>query len=118
MSVITAARIPRQPTGQHPAEVDLSTLPEHIREVIEHALEAALQAPDNDVYFDHMTTAITASGIRAPRKGEIARCGCTSCYCDVLYDADDPDVNLYNDGAHEIPQCPGCADRHPGRDAE
>ncbi|MDX3232936.1 hypothetical protein [Streptomyces sp. ME19-01-6] len=118
MSVITAARIPRQPTNQQPTQVDLTELPEDTRQLIEHALEAARNAPDNDVYFDHMTTAITAAGIRQPRHGEIVRCGCTSCHCDVLYDVDDPDAWLYNDGAHEIPQCPGCADEHPGTNAE
>ncbi|MFD8384283.1 hypothetical protein ACFV2X_38175 [Streptomyces sp. NPDC059679] len=117
MSVISAARIPSQTTKQ-PAEIDLTTLPEHIRQTVENALEAALRAPDNDVYFDHMTTAITASGIREPRNHELARCACTSCYCDVLYDADDPDAWTYTDGVREVPQCPGCADRHPGRDAE
>lgn len=117
MSVITAARIPSQTTKQ-PTEVDLTTLPEDTRQLIEHALESARNAPDNDTYFRHMTTAILAAGIRTPRNRELVRCGCVSCYCDVIYDADDPDAHLYNDGAHEIPQCPGCADDHPGRDAE
>jgi hypothetical protein len=118
MSVLTAARIPRQPTSQRPAEVDLTTLPEHTQQLIEHALEAAREAPDNDEYFRHMTTAVLAAGIRTPRNRELVRCACVDCFCDVLYDGDDPDARLYNDGAHEISQCPSCADRHPGRDAE
>lgn len=118
MSVITAARIPRQPTDQLPAEVDLTTLPENVQQAIEHALEAAREAPDNTDYFKHMTTAILAAGIRVPRNRELVRCGCTSCYCGVLFDGDDPDANLYNDGVREIPQCPACADDHRGVTAE
>ena len=118
MSVTTAARIPHQPTGQRPAEVDLTTLPDTAQQLVEHALEAARNAPDNDEYFRHMRSAILAAGIRQPRHCELVRCGCPNCYCDTLYDGDAPDAHLYNDGAREIPQCPGCADRHPGRDAE
>ncbi|MFJ1993028.1 hypothetical protein [Streptomyces asiaticus] len=116
MSVITAARIPRQPTDQQSTEVDLTTLPWALQQVIETALEAARNAPTNDEYFAHMATATTASGLRT-RRGELARCAC-DCMCDVLYDADDPDAHLFHDGAREVPQCPGCADDHRGRDAE
>jgi hypothetical protein len=124
MTVMSAARIPHQPTGQLPAEVDLTTLPDTAQQLVEHALEAARNAPNNDEYFRHMRSAILAAGIRQPRHGELVRCGCATCnyLCDVLYDADDPDAHLYsvavNDGVREIPQCPGCADDHPGRGAE
>jgi NAD-dependent SIR2 family protein deacetylase len=116
MTVITAARIPRQPTGQLPTEVDLTTLPDVLQQVIETALESARNAPNNDEYFRHMTTAILAAGIHT-RHGELARCAC-DCMCDVLYDADNPNAHLFHDGAHEIPQCPACADDHPGTNAE
>ena len=117
MSVVTAARIPRQPTKQ-PAEIDLNTLPEDTRQRIETALEAARNACDNDAYFEQMDKAIDAAGIRTPRNRELARCGCTTCWCDVIYDGDDPDAHLYNAAAREIPPCPGCADRPRGRGVE
>ncbi|MFD8516511.1 hypothetical protein ACFV27_36900 [Streptomyces antimycoticus] len=115
MSVMSPARTTGQ-TTHRPTEVDLTTLPWTLQQVIETALENARNAPTNDEHFRHMRTATTASGIHT-RRGEAARCAC-DCMCDVLYDADDPDAWLYNDGAREVPQCPVCADDHRGHNAE
>ncbi|GHJ34265.1 hypothetical protein TPA0910_86980 [Streptomyces hygroscopicus subsp. sporocinereus] len=116
MSVMTPARTTGKPTDHRTTEVDITTLPWPLQQVIETALEGARNAPTNDEYFRHMRTVITASGIHTSR-GEAARCAC-DCMCDVLYDADDPDAHLFHDGVREVPQCPGCADDHRGRDAE
>lgn len=48
-------------------------------------------------------------------EGEIRKCACT-CWCSVIFDADDPDTHVveesdgYNLGRI---QCPWCADQHP-----
>lgn len=116
MSVLTAARIPHQPTGQQPAEVTHTNLTDEQQQRFENAMHDAYQATTPDTYAAHMARAIDACGIN-PGSGEIIRCGCCIA-CDQIYDAADRDARTYWDGTHYIPQCPGCADDHPGRDAE
>jgi hypothetical protein len=62
-------------------------------------------------YAPLMATLAALTGLTG---GETRKCAC-SCWCPVLFDADDPDAHViehsdgYNLGRH---QCPWCADQH------
>lgn len=115
MSVMSAARIPRQPTGKRPAEVNLSDVALPIRdEFLDYMDQADSTISVTEILLAHRAAA-DLIGLQLPARSVIAVCSC-DCNCLTVFDADQ--AHEYDDGYGRTVQCPGCADDHPGRDAE
>ena len=115
MSVMSAARIPVQPTSQLPVEVNLSDLPTAVRDRfldLMDQVDSTISVPEILLLNADAASII---GLRLPPRGEIAVCSC-GCNCLIVFDLDQ--AHEYDDGYGRTLQCPGCADDHRGRDAE
>jgi hypothetical protein len=92
-------------------EADYNALPAPAQDAFTLLMEQADTARDNDEYLPLMKAIAALAGLPT---GEIRKCAC-SCWCPVIFDADNPDAHViaygegYNLGRH---QCPTCADRH------
>lgn len=101
---------------QNQATVNYTDLPERTQTHFDRLMELADQAANATEYDTLMTALIAVTGITGVRHNDIRKCACPACYCDRIFDADDPDAlvteesNGYNLGRL---QCPDCADDHP-----
>ncbi|NUP35754.1 MAG: hypothetical protein HOY76_01705 [Streptomyces sp.] len=107
---MTPARTTPQAT-----EVNLFDLPLPIRDkFLDYMDQADTTISVTEIRLAH-TAAAQLIGMQLPPRGEIAVCSCP-CFCQIIFDVDQ--AHEYNDGYGPTFQCPGCADDHPGRDAE
>ena len=93
------------------AEADYNTLTQGQQQRFDDLLEQADHARSNHEYLPLMQALAGLTGLPA---GEIRKCGC-SCYCPVIFDADNPDAHVieWTDGYNlGRVQCPTCTDRH------
>ena len=91
-------------------EADYNTLTTAAQDKFDRLMEQADDAVPGE--YEHVMGRI-ADLVGLPEV-DIRKCGC-SCWCPVIFDANDPDAHVieygegYNLGRH---QCPTCADRH------
>ena len=102
MAVMTRARTR--------TEADYNTLTAAAQDKFDALMEQAdIAGPAN--YADIMGRIADLVGLP---EGEIRKCGC-SCWCPVIFDADDPNAHVIEEsGGYNLGrvQCPTCADRH------
>ena len=95
-------------------EADYNTLPTTAQNTFDQLMEEADTAGTPQHFFEVMARAARLIGMLLPPSGDIRKCGC-SCWCPVIFDAEDPDAHVieespgYNLGRV---QCPTCTDRH------
>ncbi|MEU8740557.1 hypothetical protein AB0K62_13435 [Streptomyces halstedii] len=101
---------------QNQATVNYDALPTGTQDLVDHLLTQADNTASANEYETLMASLIAITGITGVRHNDIRKCACPACYCDRIFDADDPDAlvteesNGYNLGRL---QCPDCADDHP-----
>jgi hypothetical protein len=97
-----------------PSTVNYTTLTPAQQHGFDQLMEQADTAGTTDHFLDLMARAANAIGMRLPASGDIRRCAC-SCYCGLVFDAEDPDAHVIEwTGGYNLGrvQCPTCADRH------
>lgn len=103
MAVMTAALVRR--------EANYNALTKAQQERFDQLMEQADEARSNTEYLPLMTALAALAGLPA---GEIRKCGC-SCYCPVIFDANDDNAHVIEEtGGYNLGrvQCPTCADWH------
>lgn len=93
--------------------IHLDRLPRTTQDAFEYLMDKADQAADRldlHAYAERHQEAIQLLGIRRPADGELARCTCTNCYCEAIFDA--AKARTYMVGSVELVQCETCADEH------
>lgn len=99
-------------TQNRPTEVHLRTLHPQIRSAFDEVMDQAaeLDQADGALYRHLHSDAADTIGIQLPVDGELARCDCGYCTCDLVCAA--AQVRSYLDGTVWRTQCPACADAH------
>lgn len=93
-------------------EADYTALTPSQQDRFDELLEQADHARSN---LDYLPLMQALAGLTGLPTGEIRKCGC-SCYCPVIFDADDEDAHVIEwTGGYNLGrvQCPTCHDRHP-----
>lgn len=101
-------------TQKHPT-ADYTALTSHDQNRFDTLMEQADTAATATEYEALMTALAALTGLP---DGELRKCGC-SCWCPVIFDADDPDTHVIEEtGGYNLGriQCPWCADQHPETD--
>ncbi len=93
----------------HP-EADYNALPDAVQDQFDQLMEQADIAGPAD-FAPLMRAIAILTGLTA---ADIRKCGC-SCWCPVIFDAEDPDAHVIEQsGGYNLGrvQCPTCTDRH------
>ncbi|MCA1224117.1 hypothetical protein [Streptomyces sp. 8L] len=100
-------------TQKLPAEVHLRTLHPQLRSTFDDLMDQAdaIDTPSDWPLYQHLhADAAHIIGIQLPADGELARCDCGHCTCDIVCAA--RYVRSYLDGTVWRTQCPACTDDH------
>ncbi|MFG2676968.1 hypothetical protein [Streptomyces sp. NPDC048445] len=100
-------------TQNQPTVIHLNRLPRTTQDAYEYLMDKADQAADRldlHAYAERHNEAIQLLGICPPDGGELARCTCTNCYCEAVFDA--AKARTHMNGTVEFVQCETCADEH------
>jgi hypothetical protein len=99
---------PKQPHAVYPHQLS-APIADQVNNLLDQANEHADHHNLTASALLH-AQAIRLTGIRPPASGELARCTCTTCYCDAIFDA--AKARSVQDGRFWIVQCETCADEH------
>lgn len=92
-------------------EADYRNLTAAQQQRFDELMEQADHARSN---LDYLPLMQALAGLTGLPTGEIRKCGC-SCYCDCIFDAEDPDAHVIEESKGfnlGRVQCPTCADEH------